>query len=258
MFQLQGLLAELHVEEPGVGVLGFPEVLVSVVQNGFLGVIADLVPTELVRGGEGTDTGTDRGKRGGEEDEEAADLMRIFNVHEVFNPVMQEHEGHAKEEQQRGQPASEPGQRNITSGTVLEIHPLKNETLGAVVVDQLPESLSIGCTRTRRPGDGDLAKLLHPLPEVMSGHLTDPLDGFAKVLHKLREAIVVAPDVRIEQKVELQEPQPFGLVALEQPAGLEGDEQAENHGEQCGDAERVSRVGTSPTPSCPAISGKAS
>src|SRR5208337_4541408 len=184
---------------------------------GFLGEIADLVPTELVRGGEGANTGTDRWKRGGEEDEEAADLVRIFNVHEVFNRVMQEHEGHAKEEQQRGQPASEPGQRNIPSLTILEVHPLKHEPLGAVVVDQLPESHSIGCTRTRRPGDGDLAKLLHPLPEVMSGHLTDPLDGFAEVLHMLREAIVLAPDVRIEQEAELQEPQLLGLEPLEQP-----------------------------------------
>ncbi|MGZ3300286.1 MAG: hypothetical protein ACXWO3_05195, partial [Isosphaeraceae bacterium] len=76
------------------------EVLVSVVQDGFLGVIADLVPAELERGGEVANTGTDRGKRGSEEDEEAADLMRIVNVHDVFNRVMQEHEGHAKEEQQ--------------------------------------------------------------------------------------------------------------------------------------------------------------
>ena len=116
-----------------------------------------------------------------------------------------------------------------------EVHPLKHEPLDAVVVDQLPESLSIGCTRTRQPGDGDLAKLLHPLVEIMSGHLTDPLDGFAEVLHMLREAIVLAPDVRIEQEAELQEPQLLGLEPLEQPAGLEGDEQAENHGEQCGE-----------------------
>src|SRR5208337_2322181 len=136
-----------------------------------------------------------RGKRGGEEDEEAADLMQIVNVHEVFNHVVQEHEGHATEEQRRGQPASEPGQRNITSGTVLEIHPLKNETLGAVVVDQLPEGLSIGCTRSRGLGDGDLTKFLHPLAKVSSAHLTDIPDRVAKLLQMLGEAIVVAPGV---------------------------------------------------------------
>ncbi len=84
-------------------------------------------------------------------------------------------------------------------------------------------------------GYGDRAELLGPLAKVMSGHPTDLLNIVAELLHTIREAIVVAPDVGIEQEAELQKSQPFSLVALEQPAGLEGDEQAQHHGDQRGE-----------------------
>ena len=69
-----------------------------------------------------------RRERCGEEDEDAADLLRRLTGLEELEHEMQEHEGHARKEQQRGQPAREPGQRNIAFGAILEVLPLEDET----------------------------------------------------------------------------------------------------------------------------------